>query len=91
MQNYDINMFKGKMNGETKILLVFLAYKRSLYYKSKDESAKKSQNESLWNVLLSDIIVWISTASTEQDQGPAHRLYISASLAPTTDSTVLPV
>ncbi len=47
MQNYDINMFKGKMNGETKIKLFFLAYKRSLYYKSKDESAKKKPKRQL--------------------------------------------
>ncbi len=46
--------------------------KNSLYWR---QSAKK---DSFWNVLLYDVIVWISTASTEDHQhhclfSPAHR------------------
>ncbi len=50
------------------------------------------QNDRLWNVLLYDVIVWINPASAEDQQhhclfSPAHHFYITACLAPPTDST----
>ncbi len=82
-----------------------LCYKSILYVSElktflvslKTDLIEVCQNNSLWNVILYDVIVWINPAPAEDQRllprrcpfSPAHRLHVAARLAPPTDSTSL--